>query len=218
MAKITQQKLEAHLWGAANILRNQTVGQDYKTYILTLMFFKRLSDQWDYEAEETIRKRQAEFCRIFSPEQKRVLLVSSDIHRFTLPEDSHWDDVLNISENIGQKLTKATKDIALANPELRGVFTVDWNQPAPDGEGLLIASAVVHALIQHFNTLNLPNDNVEPNVLGRSYEYLIKQLADDAGAKAGEFFTPPEVVDILIHCLEPQPGESVYDPTCSITS
>ena len=119
-----------------------------------------------------------------------------------------------MSENIGEVLTKATRDIAKANPELTGVFTVDWNQPAPDGNDKLIRNAVVHALVQHFNTKNLSNAQVEPDILGRAYEYLIKMFADDAGAKAGEFFTPPEVVDILIRCLEPKPGETIYDPTC----
>src|SRR4030042_44020 len=106
MGKLTQQQLEAHLWGAANILRGRTAGQDYKTYILSLMFFKRLSDQWDYEADEKIRQL-----------------------------------------------------------EQAGVFPVDWNQPAPDGQGKLIANAVVSALVQHFNgaNVNLSNANVQPD-------------------------------------------------------
>ena len=104
--------------------------------------------------------------------------------------------------------------VANANDELRGVFTVDWNQPAPDGSGKpLIPNEVVHALIQHFDEYNLSNQSVPPDVLGRAYEYLIKQFADDAGAKAGEFFTPPEVVDVLVRIVEPQPGDSIYDPT-----
>lgn len=133
-----------------------------------------------------------------------------------IPSGCHWNDVLAVSENIGEVLTKAMYGVAAANKELVGVFTVDWNQPSPDGKGKLIANAVVHTLMQHFNDrrFNLSNANVQPDVLGRAYEYLIKQFADDAGAKAGEFFTPPEVVDILIRILEPQPGEAVYDPTC----
>ena len=104
--------------------------------------------------------------------------------------------------------------VADANDELRGVFTVDWNQPAPDGSGKpLIPNEVVHALIQHFDEHDLSNSSVPSDVLGRAYEYLIKQFADDAGAKAGEFFTPPEVVDTLVRILEPRPGDTVYDPT-----
>ena len=104
--------------------------------------------------------------------------------------------------------------VADANEELRGVFTVDWNQPAPDGSGKpLIPNEVVHALIQHFDEHDLSNRSVPPDVLGRAYEYLIKHFADDAGAKAGEFFTPPEVVDTLVRILEPRAGDTVYDPT-----
>jgi type I restriction enzyme M protein len=106
------------------------------------------------------------------------------------------------------------RSVSSANEELKGVFTVDWNQPAPDGSGKpLIPNEVVHALIQHFDTHDLSNHSVPPDILGRAYEYLIKQFADDAGAKAGEFFTPPEVVDTLVRILEPRPGDTVYDPT-----
>jgi type I restriction enzyme M protein len=214
MPKVTQQELETYLWGAANILRGKTAGQDYKTYILTLLFFKRLSDQWDYEADEVIREKEAEFGRTLNEKQRQALRANAHVHRFKIPEGAHWNDVVVVSENIGEVLTAATRTIAKANPELMGVFTVDWNQPAPDGKDKLLKNAVVHALIQHFNGKNLSNANVQADILGRAYEYLIKMFADDAGAKAGEFFTPPEVVDILIRCLEPKPGETIYDPTC----
>jgi type I restriction enzyme M protein len=93
-------------------------------------------------------------------------------------------------------MTKAMGAVANANDGLRGFFTVDWNQPAPDGSGKsLIPNEVVHANIQHFDEHDLSNKSVPADVLGRAYEYLMKQFADDAGAKAGEFFTPPEVVD-----------------------
>jgi type I restriction enzyme M protein len=117
--------------------------------------------------------------------------------------------------NLGKVLTSAMRAVANANEELRGVFTVDWNQPAPDGSTKpLIPDEVIHALIQHLDEYNLSNESVSPDVLGRAYEYLIKQFADDAGAKAGEFFTPPEVVDALVRIVEPQPGDTIYDPTC----
>ena len=106
------------------------------------------------------------------------------------------------------------RELSTVQDDLKGVFTVNWNQPAPDGSGKpLIANEVVHALIQHFNAHNLSNASVPPDILGHAYEYLIKKFADDAGAKAGEFFTPPEVVDTLVRILEPQPGDMVYDPT-----
>lgn len=212
--KLTQQQLEAHLWGAANILRGKTAGQDYKNYILSLMFYKRLCDQWENEADEAIADLERQQGRHFTEAQKAVFRARGE-HRFSIPDGSRWGDVLAESTNLGEKLTQAMRAVANANEELKGVFTVDWNQPAPDGSGKpLIPNEVVHALIQHFDSHDLSNASVPPDILGRAYEYLIKQFADDAGARAGEFFTPPEVVDTLVRILEPCPGDTVYDPTC----
>jgi type I restriction enzyme M protein len=211
--KLTLQQLEAHLWGAANILRGKTAGQDYKNYILSLMFYKRLCDQWECEADDVIAEQEKIQGRPFTEKQKAVFRAKG-MHRFNIPDGSRWGDVKAASTNIGEVLTKAMRAVASANDELRGVFTVDWNQPAPDGSGKpLIPNEVVHALIQHFDEHDLSNRSVPSDVLGRAYEYLIKQFADDAGAKAGEFFTPPEVVDTLVRILEPRPGDTVYDPT-----
>ena len=118
------------------------------------------------------------------------------------------------SENIGKVLTDAMRDVAGANDELRGVFTVDWNAPAPDASGKkLIPNEVVLALINHFGEVDLSNKAVPSDVLGHAYEYLLKQFADDAGSKAGEFFTPPEIVDTLVRMLQPRAGDTIYDPT-----
>jgi len=212
--RLTQQQLETHLWGAANILRGKTAGQDYKNYILSLMFFKRLCDQWENEADEAIADLERQQGRAFTDKQKEIFKARGE-HRFKIPEGNRWVNVLEKSDNIGEKLTSAMRAVADANDELRGVFTVDWNQPAPDSSGKkLIPNEVVHALVQHFNEIDLSNKSVPLDVLGRAYEYLIKQFADDAGAKAGEFFTPPEVVDTLVRILEPKAGDMIYDTIC----
>jgi type I restriction enzyme M protein len=211
--KLTLQQLEAHLWGAANILRGKTAGQDYKNYILSLMFYKRLSDQWEWEADDSIAELERQQEREFT-EAEKALIRKRREHRYAIPDGSRWGDIKAVSVNIGEALTGAMRAVADANDELRGVFTVDWNQPAPDGSGRpLIANEVVHALVQHFDEHDLSNRSVPADVLGRAYEYLIKKFADDAGAKAGEFFTPPEVVDTLVRILEPRPGDTIYDPT-----
>ena len=211
--KLTLQQLEAHLRGSTNILRGKTAGQDYKNYILSLMFYKRLCDQWECEADDAITELEKQQRRTFTERQKAVFRKRGE-HRFRIPDGSRWGDVKAAATNIGEVLTKAMRAVADANEELRGVFTVDWNQPAPDGSGKpLIPNEVVHALIQHFDEHDLSNRSVPSDILGRAYEYLIKQFADDAGAKAGEFFTPPEVVDTLVRILEPRPGDTVYDPT-----
>src|SRR3954470_14347594 len=214
--RLTQQQLEAHLWGAANILRGKTAGQDYKNYILSIMFYKRLCDQWEGEADDAIAEQERQQGRVLTEQQKAVFRKRGE-HRFQIPDGSRWGDVKAASTNLGEVLTKAMRAVADSNDELRGVFTVDWNQPAPDGSGKpLIPNEVVHALVQHFDEHDLANSNVPADVLGRAYEYLIKYFADDAGAKAGEFFTPPEVVDTLVRILEPTPDDTVYDPTGGI--
>lgn len=100
MAKMTQQQLETHLWGAAKILRGKTAGQDYKTYILTLMFFKRLSDQWDFEADEIIAKQEKELGVKLNEGQRRAVLKSSHVHRFTIPPGYHWTDMLTVFNGV----------------------------------------------------------------------------------------------------------------------
>ena len=148
---MTLQQLEAHLWGAANILRGKTAGQDYKNYILSLMFYKRLCDQWENEADEAIAEQET----AAGPHIHRA--AEGDLPRARRapvqnPRRRRWGDVMAASTNIGEKLTEAMRAVANANEELRGVFTVDWNQPAPDGSGKpLIPNEVVHALIQHFD-------------------------------------------------------------------
>src|ERR1700737_1529345 len=107
MPKLTQQELETYLWGAAKILRGKTSGQDYKTYILSLMFFKRLSDQWDFEADDRIDQLQRERGQPFTDAQRQALRSRGDLHRFVIPTGCHWSDVLGASENIGEVLTTA---------------------------------------------------------------------------------------------------------------
>ena len=215
MPKLTLQQLEAHLLSAANVLRGRTAGQDYKTYILSLMFFKRLSDQWDNEPEERVKQLEKDRGSPFNPKQRGKMLAEAAVHRFTIPDGCHWSDVIGAGKDHGAVLTRAMRAIAGANAELKGVFTVDWNLPAPDGSGAkLIANEVVVELLNRLNRVPLSNEDASADILGRAYEYLIKYFADDAGAKAGEFFTPPEVVDCLVRILEPAPGDTVYDPTC----
>lgn len=213
MARITQQQLEAMLWGAANVLRGRTAGQDYKGYVLSLLFFKRLSDQWDHEADALIAEKEADRGKPFTEAQRKAI-IAQGVHRFTIPDGCHWADVLKQATNIGEALDRALQGIQSANRELTGVFTARWNLPAPDGDGKLIGNEVVHELVQRFNDIPLSNAHVTADMLGRAYEYLIKMFADDAGAKAGEFFTPPEVVDCLVRILRPAPDQTVYDPTC----
>jgi type I restriction enzyme M protein len=115
--KLTLQQLEAHLWGAANILRGKTAGQDYKNYILSLMFYKRLCDQWEWEADDAIAELERQQGRSFTEQQKAVFRKRGE-HRFNIPDGSRWGDVKAASTNIGEVLTNAMRAVADGNEEL----------------------------------------------------------------------------------------------------
>ena len=127
--RLTQQQLEAHLWGAANILRGKTAGQDYKNYILSLMFYKRLCDQWENEADDAIAMLEQQQGRAFTEAQKAIFRARGE-HRFTIPDGSRWSDVRAVSANIGQTLPRPLylgdaagthlRNISLDLPDLRG--------------------------------------------------------------------------------------------------
>jgi type I restriction enzyme M protein len=189
--RLTKQQLEAHLWGASNIPRSNTAGQDYEGHIPSMMFYKRLCDQRENEADEAIAELECQQGRQLTAEQKAVLRAR------------------------GEKLTQAIRTVSSVNEKLSGVFTVDWNQPALDCSSKpLIPNEVLHALIQHFDSYDLSNASVPPDVIGRADECPTKQFADGAGVISGGFFTPFAVVDTLVRILEFQPGDAGYDPTC----
>jgi type I restriction enzyme M protein len=196
--KMTQQKLESHLWGAANILRGAIDAADFKHYIFGLLFYKRLCDVWQEEYEQ----RLAEFG-------DADMAADPEEHRFDIPSENAWDEVRKHGTNIGEHLNNAFHGIEDANFRLRGVFQdVDFNNKErfPD--------AVLERLLQHFEKHRLRHADVEDDVLGNAYEYLIAKFADDAGKKGGEFYTPKMVVRLMVECLAPDAGMSVYDPTC----
>jgi type I restriction enzyme M protein len=197
--KMTLQQLESHLWGAANILRGKIDSSDYKHYIFGLLFYKRICDVWEEEYEE----RLAEF-------NDDEMARDPDEHRFNIPEGHFWKDVRKHATDIGTYLNSSFFAIEDANTKrLKGIFQdVDFNNKErfPD--------ATLELLMQHFDKYQFRRCDVEPDMLGNAYEYLIAQFADDAGKKGGEFYTPKMVVKTIVECLEPSEGLSIYDPTC----
>lgn len=196
--ELTQQQLESHLWGACDILRGSIDSGDYKHYIFGLLFFKRLSDVW----QEEYKARLDEF-------DDEELAKDPEEHRFHIPEGSFWKDVKGKSKNIGASLNAAFRAIEDANLKLKDVFQdVDFNNKRrfPD--------ATLEKLLQHFDRYSLKKADVSADMLGNAYEYLIAKFADDAGAKGGEFYTPKEVVRLIVELLKPEDGQSIYDPTC----
>ncbi|MCD4840512.1 MAG: type I restriction-modification system subunit M [Methanosarcinales archaeon] len=195
--KLTLQQLESHLWGAADILRGKIDSSDYKHYIFGLLFYKRLCDVWEEEYEERLKEYG-----------NAELAADPDEHRFPIPEGAFWKDVRDHTTNIGEHLNTAFHAIEDADLRLKGIFQdVDFNNKErfPD--------VVLEMLLQHFDRYRLRNCDVEPDMLGNAYEYLIAKFADDAGKKGGEFYTPKMVVRLIVECLRPEKG-SIYDPTC----
>jgi type I restriction enzyme M protein len=193
---ITLSALESHLWEAANILRGSPVDRtDWKSYILPLMFFKRICDVWDEEYQEAVQTYGEDFA---------------DEHRFQVPEGCHWNDVREKPSNVGTALQNAMRGIEAANQKhLYGVFgDAQWTNKdrLPD--------ALLKDLIEHFSALNLGNALVTTDIIGDGYEFLIKKFADATNNKAGEFYTPRSVVRLLVDILDPQENETIYDPAC----
>jgi type I restriction-modification system DNA methylase subunit len=197
--QISQRELENYLWGAAVILRGLIDAGDYKQYIFPLVFLKRISDVYDEEHVAAVDTYgDEEFSDL--PEN----------HRFAIPKGCRWSDVRAVTENIGATVLRAMRDIESANPDtLPGVFgDGDW------GNKNLLPDSTLADLIEHFSTQTLSIANLPEDELGNGYEYLIKKFADDSGHTAQEFYTNRTLVRLMTLMLQPQPGESVYDPTC----
>ena len=194
------QELESRLWSAANALRGPVDPADFKTYTFPMLFWKWISDSWDYEHQQAV----AEYGEDVEPE------VEQDYHRFNLPRGSQWREVTTKTDNVGSKIATALGRIEQANPDsLAGIFgDAAWGNKERLPESSLVA------LIDTFNGLTLNPEQVDHDVLGQAYEYLLKNFADESGKKAGEFFTPRQVVRLIVKMLDPQPGESIYDPAC----
>lgn len=197
---MTQKQLEDYLWGAANILRGMIDAADFKQYIFPLLFFKRISDVWDEEYEIALKESDNDLDYAEFREN----------HWFQIPKNCRWKDVRNKSVDVGKHLQNALRKIETTNFEqLHDVFgDAQWtNKKRLSDEKLL-------DLIEHFSKMNLSLKNVPHDIMGEGYEYLIKKFADDSGHTAAEFYTNRTVVKLMTLITDPQPGESVYDPTC----
>ena len=198
MSKLTLQQLESHLWESANILRGSIDSSDYKNYIFGLLFLKRLSDVFIETAKEIEREENDDYG-----------WYDRDEHQFFVPERARWTHIQIQTQDIGNTINKAFEALEEENPSLDGVLAnIDFNDKDKLPDKLLMQ------LVQHFSSIDLSNGNLsEPDMLGRAYEYLIKQFADDAGKKGGEFYTPTKVVELIVNLIKPEEGMRVCDPT-----
>lgn len=197
---LTQSELEASLWAAANALRGPVEPGDFKAYVFPVLFFKWISDMHDYHHAEAVEDLGDDWSEEFE----------EDYQTFQVPADAHWREVFKTTTNLGAKLNRALVAIQEANPgKLAGVFgDVNWaNQDR-------LPEKALRNLLRAFDKLTLNPDFVSGDVLGSAYEYLLREFAEASGKKAGEFFTPRHVVHLLVKLLDPQPGDSVYDPAC----
>lgn len=197
---MTQQELEKYLWGAATALRGTIDAGDYKQYIFPLLFFKRICDVYDEEFEKALKDSDGDL----------EYAAFAENHHFQIPKGAHWNDVRNKTKNVGQGLQNAMRAIEKANPDtLYGIFgDANWTNKDRLSDETLIN------LVEHYSKHKLSIANVPDDKLGNAYEYLIKQFADDSGHTAAEFYTNRTVVKLMTMIMDPQPGESVYDPTC----
>lgn len=197
---MNQKELEKYLWGAATALRGTIDAGDYKQYIFPLLFFKRICDVYDEEYETALKESNGDL----------EYASFAENHHFQIPEGSHWKNVREVTTNIGMTLQNAMREIEKTNPEtLFGIFgDANW------GNKNRLSDATLINLIEHFSQHNLGLKNVPNDQLGNAYEYLIKEFADDSGHTAAEFYTNRTVVKLMTMIMNPQPGESVYDPTC----
>ena len=193
-------QLEAHLWESANILRGPVDAADFKTYIFPVLFFKRISDAYDEEFTLALEESGGDADFASFPEN----------HRFQIPINCHWQDVRVKTENVGAALQYAFREIEKANSRsLYGIFgDANWTNKERLSDDLL------RTLLEHFSELKLSNAEIDSDILGQAYEYLIKKFADQTNKKAGEFYTPRSVVRLMVEILNPLSGETIYDPAC----
>lgn len=206
---ISLDEMKQFLWGAATRLRGQIDAAGYKEYIFPLLFFKRISDVYDEEYGKFVCDGGEDYARAQS---------ANLVNR--IPDGAHWDDVREVTENVGQRLVEAFIAIEQANPGkeidgcviggLEGIFGPKdgWTNKAK------MPDRIITSLIEDFSRYDLSRSSCPADEMGQAYEYLVGKFADDAGNTAQEFYTNRTVVTLMAEILQPKPNESIYDPTC----
>ena len=197
--KVTLEFLKSHLWKAADILRGSLDASEYRQPVMTILFLKRLNDRFEENIENLIKEGKSEKD------------ANKEFHHdFYIPKEARWENLSKIRSKVGEQIDEICKIIEKANSQLEGVLTnTKYADPRKYPDDRLAN------LVSHFNSPRLRNSDLEKeDIFGDAYEYLLEQFADATKKKGGEFFTPREVVKLLVNLVEPKEGMKICDPTC----
>ena len=198
---LTRDKIDSILKKAADLIRTRV---DY-TFILILLFYKRISDKWEVEFKKAYKEAIEDGL---SEEEAKKEAKSVVYHDFDLPEEYLWENIRKDPAKLPENFSKAMKTIAERNPDLKDIFTTaDFVQFTTSREN----AEILRQLVEVFSEETL--HHVSPDILGDAYEWILRYFAPQK-AKEGEVYTPREVIRLLIEMLDPKPEESVYDPAC----